>query len=130
MIDDFEQNFIDFAIRMVGVASRCANEEGTKMFLVLPFLSFIGYDISNPDEVCPEHNADFSEKYKNRVDYAILKDSSPVIAIECKATGAALKDDRGQLSCGLISTPRPPSRWVSLLTGSFTNSKRTLMSRI
>lgn len=105
MIDDFKQNFIDSAIRMVGVAPRCANEEGTKMFLVLPFLSFIGYDISNPDEVCPEHNADFSEKYKNRVDYAILKDSSPVIAVECKSTGAALRDDRGQLRSYFNAAP-------------------------
>lgn len=67
------------------------------MFLVLPFLQFLGYDIMNPDEVCPEHHADFSEKYKNRVDYAVLREGQPVIAIECKALGAPLKDDRGQL---------------------------------
>ncbi|MCP1274813.1 type I restriction enzyme HsdR N-terminal domain-containing protein [Gluconobacter albidus] len=75
------------------------------MFLVLPLLSFLGYDIMNPDEVCPEHNADFSEKYKNRVDFAIMKNDAPVIAIECKARGAALKDDRGQLRSYFNAAP-------------------------
>ncbi|WP_130732464.1 type I restriction endonuclease [Komagataeibacter xylinus] len=97
MSDDFRQKFKVFSERMVGLAPRCSNEEATKMFLVLPFLQFLGYDIMNPDEVCPEHHADFSEKYKNRVDYAVLREGHPVIAIECKALGAPLKDDRGQL---------------------------------
>ncbi|QHC34163.1 type I restriction endonuclease [Komagataeibacter xylinus] len=97
MSDDFRQKFKAFSERMVTLAPRCSNEEATKMFLVLPFLQFLGYDIMNPDEVCPEHHADFSEKYKNRVDYAVLREGQPVIAIECKALGAPLKDDRGQL---------------------------------
>ncbi|GBR42459.1 hypothetical protein AD943_10255 [Gluconobacter roseus] len=75
------------------------------MFLVLPLLSFLGYDIMNPDEVCPEHNADFSDKYKNRVDFAIMKSGNPVIAIECKTRGAALKDDRGQLRSYFNAAP-------------------------
>jgi predicted type IV restriction endonuclease len=35
-------------------------------------LTTLGYDVANPDEVFPEHHADFSEKYQNKVDYAIL----------------------------------------------------------
>ncbi|WP_156473763.1 hypothetical protein [Acetobacter malorum] len=85
MTDDFRQKFKTFSERMVNVASRCINEEATKLFLVLPLVNFLGYDTMNPDEVCPEHNADFSDKYKNRVDFAILKNKDPVIAIECKA---------------------------------------------
>ncbi|HSZ93353.1 MAG TPA: type I restriction enzyme HsdR N-terminal domain-containing protein [Acetobacteraceae bacterium] len=81
---------------MVNIAPRCTNEESTNPILILPFLNFLGYDDRNPDEVCPEHGADFSEKYKNRVDFAILKGASPVIAIECKTLGMALKDERGQ----------------------------------
>jgi hypothetical protein len=97
MSDDFRPKVRAFAQRVVGIAPRCTNEESTKLFLVLPFLGFLGYDDRNPDEVCPEHNADFSEKYKNRVDFAILKDEKPVIAIECKTLGMALRDERGQL---------------------------------
>lgn len=59
----------------------------------------------NPDEVCPEHNADFSDKYKNRVDFAILKEGAPVIAIECKSLGSELKDDRGQLRSYFNAAP-------------------------
>jgi hypothetical protein len=97
MSDDFRQKIKAFATRIVAIAPRCTNEESTKLFLVLPFLNFLGYDDRNPDEVCPEHGADFSEKYKNRVDFAILKEGLPVIAIECKTLGSPLKDDRGQL---------------------------------
>ena len=74
-------------------------EESTKLFLILPFLNFLGYDVQNPNEVRPEYSADFAEKYKGRVDFAILDNGNPVIAIECKALGFALRDDRGQLCC-------------------------------
>lgn len=105
MSDDFRQKLSAFATRTVGLAPRCNNEESTKLFLVLPFLSLLGYDDRNPDEVCPEHNADFSEKYKNRVDFAILKNQQPVIAIECKTIGMALKDERGQLRSYFNAAP-------------------------
>jgi len=93
------------AERAISLAPRCTNEESTKLFLVLPFLNFLGYDDRNPDEVCPEHGADFSEKYKNRVDFAILKAGQPVIAIECKTLGMALKDERGQLRSYFNAAP-------------------------
>ena len=96
MTAEFRQELIGFATKVVGLAPRCGNEEGTKLFLILPFLGFLGYDDRNPHEVCPEHGADFSEKYKNRVDFAVLKNDEPVIAIECKAVGSPLKADRGQ----------------------------------
>lgn len=97
MSEEFRGKLRAFAERMVALAPRCVNEESTKLFLILPFLNFLGYDDRNPDEVCPEHGCDFSEKYKNRVDFAILRGESPVIAIECKTLGMALKDERGQL---------------------------------
>ena len=53
--------------------------------------------MTNPDEVSPEHHADFSEKYQNKVDYAILRAGLPVIAFESKKVNAPLRDDRGQL---------------------------------
>lgn len=104
-MDDFRQKLKAFAERVVSLAPRCTNEESTKLFLILPFLNFLGYDDRNPDEVCPEHGADFSEKYKNRVDFAILKGGAPVIAIECKTLGMALKDERGQLRSYFNAAP-------------------------
>jgi hypothetical protein len=105
MSDDFRQKIKAFATRMVALAPRCTNEESTKLFLILPFLNFLGYDDRNPDEVCPEHGADFSEKYKNRVDFAILKEGLPVIALECKTLGSPLKDERGQLRSYFNAAP-------------------------
>lgn len=105
MSDEFRPKVRAFAERVVDIAPRCTNEESTKLFLVLPFLNFLGYDDRNPDEVCPEHSADFSEKYKNRVDFAILKDGKPVIAVECKTLGLALRDERGQLRSYFNAAP-------------------------
>ncbi|ABD90409.1 type I restriction endonuclease [Rhodopseudomonas palustris] len=105
MADEFGDRLIGFAKRYVGIAERCNNEESTKMFLVLPFISFLGFDVQNPFEVCPEHAADFSDKYKNRVDFAILQDDLPIVAIECKCCGAPLKDERGQLRSYFNAAP-------------------------
>lgn len=95
--EEFKSALIAFAKRAVTVKEHCRNEEGAKMFLVLPFIGVLGYDDRNPLEVTPEHEADFAEKYKNRADYAIMVDAVPTIAVECKAIGNGKKDDRGQL---------------------------------
>lgn len=103
--EDFRLKLKIFAERAVTLAQRCNNEESTKLFLILPFLHLLGYDDRNPDEVCPEHGADFSEKYKNRVDFAIMRAGKPVTAIECKTVGLPLKDERGQLRSYFNAAP-------------------------
>ncbi len=75
----------------------CCNEESTKLYLVLPLLGLLGYDYTNPYEVYPEHAADFDPKQPKKIDFAILRDGQPVVAIECKKVGADLADARGQL---------------------------------
>lgn len=105
MSDDFHDRLLGFSQRIVSLASRCTNEESTKLFLILPFIGLLGYDDRNPLEVCPEHAADFSEKYKNRVDFAILHNDLPIIAIECKCNGTPLKDERGQLRSYFNAAP-------------------------
>jgi len=96
-LEEFKQRIISHAKMVAGRASKIESEAATNISLVLPFLGALGYDVTNPEEVSPEHHADFSEKYQNKVDYAILSGSSPVIALESKCVGAQLKDDRGQL---------------------------------
>jgi len=59
-------------------------EEATKNAFVMPFISALGYDIFNPQEVVPEFVADIEPKKGEKVDYAILKNGSPIILIECK----------------------------------------------
>jgi len=96
-LEDFRQRVLSHAKLVAGRAPKVQSEAGTNTSLVQPFLTTLGYDIGNPDQVRPEHHADFSEKFQNRVDYAILHDGEPVIALESKKCGAAKKDDRGQL---------------------------------
>lgn len=96
-IDDFRASLVSFAERIQRVREHVKNEEATKVSLILSFIGLLGYDILDPTEVAAEHASDFSEKYKNRVDYAILRDLKPVIAVECKCLGNGKKDDRGQL---------------------------------
>ena len=60
-------------------------EEATKMSLIAPFIAALGFDVFNPLEVCPEFTADVGVKTGEKVDYAILRDSKPVILFECKA---------------------------------------------
>ena len=91
----FREDIFKHANSCVKRKVHCIGEEACKQALILPFISLLGYDIFDVNEVKPEHSADFSDKYKNRVDYAIIKDGEPVIAIECKEN--IQKVDRGQL---------------------------------
>jgi len=91
----FRDKLVNHAAMCVKRKISCTGEEACKQGMILPFISLLGYDIFDINEVNPEHPADFSDKYKNRVDYAIIKDGQPVIAIECKQN--VEKTDRGQL---------------------------------
>ncbi|MGE8941536.1 type I restriction enzyme HsdR N-terminal domain-containing protein [Leptospira interrogans] len=60
-------------------------------------LEALGYDAADPYEVQPEYAADFRADRADRVDFAIMRDGRPIIAIECKKVGADLASNRGQL---------------------------------
>jgi predicted type IV restriction endonuclease len=83
--------------RSIALKNACGNEESTKLYLVLPLIGVLGYDHTDPYEVYPEHAADFDPRQPNKVDFAILRDGQPIVAIECKKVGADLPDARGQL---------------------------------
>ena len=96
-LEEFRQRILSHAKLAATRAAKVESEASTNASLVQPFLTTLGYDVGNPDEVSPEHHADFAEKYQNKVDYAILHEGIPVIALESKRVGSVLKDDRGQL---------------------------------
>jgi hypothetical protein len=97
MTDDFRSRLLAHAKVAVDRAARAQSEAATAQYLVLPFFQLLGYDPLDPDEVVPEAHASFSDKFKNRVDYAISKDGNPVIAVECKKVGALNEGHRGEL---------------------------------
>jgi hypothetical protein len=95
--DEFRNRLLTHARTVVDRAGRAQGEEATKQFLIIPFLQLLGYDPLNPDEIIPEADASFSDKFKNRVDYAISKEGVPVIAIETKKVGSLSTTNRGEL---------------------------------
>lgn len=82
------------AKRSTNIVAGCSNIESTKMYLALPFLGLLGYDYTNPFEVFPEHRAGASgsSDAAPKVDFAVLRDRQPIIALECKSAGSDLGD--------------------------------------
>ena len=97
MLDDFKARLVQHARTAVDRSARAQSEAATAQYLVLPFFQLLGYDPLNPDEIIPEAHASFSDKFKNRVDFAVCKDGVPVIGVECKKVGALNEGHKGEL---------------------------------
>jgi hypothetical protein len=96
-LEDFRQSIISHAKLCVENSRHVNTEHGTKAVLIQPFLNILGYNVSNPREIYFEHRMDFSERNKNKADYAIIINEHPVIAIEDKCINRNIKEDVGQL---------------------------------
>jgi hypothetical protein len=88
---------MDFIDQVRSLASRVGlakdllqTEEATKNAMVMPFIQLLGYNVFDPLEVTPELIADVGTKKGEKVDYAILKDSRPIMLFECKKSGGDL----------------------------------------
>lgn len=73
------------------------NEEATKNSCILPFLSILGYDIHNPQEVVPEYKADIGIKNGEKVDFTIAIDNEASMLVEAKTIGTNLNKHYSQL---------------------------------
>lgn len=96
----FEENFERYLSKVGRLQGQLEDftEEATKTALIMPFFSVLGYDIFDTNEFMPEFTCDVATKKGEKVDYAILKDSEPVIIIEVKRAGMKLqKQQQGQL---------------------------------
>lgn len=67
-----------------------ATEEATKTAFIMPFISALGYDVFDPEEVIPEFTADIGIKKGEKVDYAIAVNGKISMLIECKMVNAKL----------------------------------------
>ena len=96
----------DIASRAVRLRDNLTTEEATKHALVLPFLQALGYDVFDPSQVMPEFTADYGLRAGEKVDYAVLRNGSPVILMECKKLGNSLDASRAsQLARYFVHTP-------------------------
>ena len=87
---DFIEEIQTLATRIEKMSRPPRSEEATKTALVMPFISLLGYDIFNPNEVIPEFTADIGHKKGEKVDYAISMEDKAIILIECKTYGTDL----------------------------------------
>lgn len=87
---DFRDQIKKLGERVNNLKSQISTEEATKNAFIMPFMTILGYDVFNPNEVTPELVADIGLKKGEKIDYAIMSDGHPIILIECKWHGEAL----------------------------------------
>lgn len=83
-IMDFKDSIKQLSERVLKLKDNLQTEEATKTALIMPFIQMLGYDVFNPLEVMPEYTCDIGTKKGEKIDYAIIKEDSPIILIECK----------------------------------------------
>ena len=88
-IDEVKTRSARFAQRL----EHLDTEEATKNALILPFIQMLGYHIFDPTDVVPEFVADVGTKRGEKVDYALFRDGSPALLVECKKAGSNLDDE-------------------------------------
>lgn len=94
---EFKEELQQLSIQIAERRIHVTNEEMTKQSLILPFIQVLGFDIYNPLEVRPEYTADFGKKKGEKVDYAIFKDSIPMMFFEAKSVKEKLPNHDAQL---------------------------------
>ena len=84
-------------IRDYGTSLR-ENETRTRMALIDPLLTALGWDVSDPALVTPEYNAGTGRRDDDFPDYALLRnDTKPVALVEAKRLGTPLRSQERQL---------------------------------
>lgn len=81
---DFKDQIFKLSERINDLKDNIATEEATKTAFILPLIAALGYDVFNPLEVIPELDCDLTKNKGEKIDYAIIKEDTPIILIECK----------------------------------------------
>jgi predicted type IV restriction endonuclease len=86
----FDEKIAALIQRIPKIVDHLQTEEATKNALIMPFISALGYDVFNPQEVVPEFTADIGTKKGEKVDYAVMRNGEVIFLIECKKAGVDL----------------------------------------
>lgn len=81
---DFADRIRELALQIPKHMQHVKTEEGTKNAMIMPFITSLGYNVSDPTEVNPEYIADYGTKKGEKIDYAIMKDGKVIMLVECK----------------------------------------------
>jgi predicted type IV restriction endonuclease len=98
MADDLEARLAALAERTMRIRAHCAGEDATRIYLVMPFLELLGYDAGDPSVIVPEH--------EDGINFAVLVDGRPTIAIEATGTARPPSQAHGRLRryCEMVGT--------------------------
>lgn len=80
---DFKDQLMQLSDKIDKQKDNIATEEATKTSFIMPMIAALGYDVFNPFEVVPEMECDLTKR-GDRIDYAIMKDNTPILLIESK----------------------------------------------
>ena len=80
---DFKDQLMQLSEKIAKQKYNIATEEATKTSFIMPMIAALGYDVFNPFEVVPEMDCDLTKR-GDKIDYAIMKDNTPILLIECK----------------------------------------------
>lgn len=80
---DFKDQLTQLSEKIAKQKDNIATEEATKTSFIMPMIAALGYDVFNPFEVVPEMDCDLTKR-GDKIDYAIMKDNTPILLIECK----------------------------------------------
>ena len=86
----FDEKIAALIQRIPKIVDHLQTEEATKNALIMPFITSLGYDVFNPQEVVPEFTADVGTKRGEKVDYAVIRNGEVIFLIECKKAGIDL----------------------------------------
>ena len=104
VVMSFKEEFKNLVAKSLKNKGLIDNEQTTKQSLIVPFINLLGYETTNPLDVCSEYSAGF-DKAKEKVDYALFKKGKIVLFIEAKNIKDPLKKHDPQLSKYFNSTP-------------------------
>lgn len=104
-----------FAERIDDVKHACTDEAKTEQYLIEPFFQVLGYDNHDPQHVVKRLTADVAGRRGEKVDYALMRDSEPVVLVEAKGLGNKL--GKGELEQLQRYFPFTPARLAVLTDG-------------
>ena len=100
--------------KVVKNKEHCSTEEATKTSLILPFITALGYDTTDPLEVLPE--APCAIKGFDRIDYILAHRGEYRILVECKHWKENLDNHVKQLEQYFMAALKPYRTRVGILT--------------
>ena len=80
---DFKDQLMQLSDKIAKQKNSISTEEATKTSFIMPMIAALGYDVFNSFEVVPEMDCDLTKR-GDKIDYAIMKDNTPILLIECK----------------------------------------------